>query len=44
MGDGFCPGVVTGFTGITARIGDVNINSVSFKGTTTNYELICKPT
>ena len=28
--------VVTGFTGITARIDEVNANSVSFKGTTTH--------
>jgi hypothetical protein len=32
----FDAGVVTGFTGITARIDEVNANSVSFKGTTTN--------
>jgi hypothetical protein len=31
----FDAGVVTGFTGITARIDEVNANSVSFKGTTT---------
>ena len=30
----FDAGVVTGFTGITARIDDVNANSISFKGTT----------
>jgi hypothetical protein len=29
----FDAGVVTGFTGITARIDEVNVNSVSFKGT-----------
>jgi hypothetical protein len=28
--------IVTGFTGITARIDEVNANSVSFKGTTTH--------
>src|SRR5262245_24106194 len=32
----FDAGVVTGFTGITARIDEVNANSVSFGGTTTN--------
>ena len=32
----FDVGVVTGFTGITARIDDVNANSVLFKGTTIN--------
>jgi hypothetical protein len=32
----FEAGVVTGFTGITARIDEVNANSVSFKGTTTH--------
>jgi hypothetical protein len=32
----FDAGVVTGFTGITARIDEVNANSVSFKGTTTH--------
>jgi len=32
----FDAGVVTGFTGITARIDEVNVNSVSFKGTTTH--------
>src|SRR5215831_9115489 len=32
----FDAGVVNGFTGITARIDEVNANSVSFKGTTTN--------
>jgi hypothetical protein len=32
----FDAGVVTGFTGITARIDEVNDNSVSFKGTTTH--------
>jgi hypothetical protein len=32
----FDAGVVTGFTGITARIYEVNANSVSFKGTTIN--------
>jgi hypothetical protein len=32
----FDAGVVTGFTGITARIDEVNGNSVSFKGTTTH--------
>jgi hypothetical protein len=32
----FDAAVVTGFTGITARIDEVNANSVSFKGTTTN--------
>jgi hypothetical protein len=30
----FDGGVVTGFTGITARLEEVNANSVSFKGTT----------
>jgi hypothetical protein len=30
----FDAGVVTGFTGITARIGEVNANSVLFRGTT----------
>ncbi len=30
----FDAGLVTGFTGITARIDEVNDNSVSFKGTT----------
>ena len=30
----FDAGVVTGFTGITARLEEVNPNSVSFKGTT----------
>ena len=30
----FDTGVVTGFTGITARIDEVNANSISFKGTT----------
>ena len=30
----FDAGVVTGFTGITARIDEVNVNSFSFKGTT----------
>src|SRR5215831_17625844 len=30
----FDTGVVTGFTGITARIDEVNANSVLFKGTT----------
>jgi hypothetical protein len=29
----FDAGVVTGFTGITARIDEVNVNSFSFKGT-----------
>jgi hypothetical protein len=29
-------GVVTGFTGITARIDEVNADSISFKGTTIN--------
>src|SRR5262245_26644772 len=28
--------IVTGFTGITARIDEVNANSVSFRGTTTH--------
>src|SRR5262245_37306393 len=32
----FDAGVVTGFTGITARLEEVNSNSVSFKGTTTH--------
>jgi hypothetical protein len=32
----FDAGVVTGFTGITARIDEVNADSVSFKGTTTH--------
>jgi hypothetical protein len=32
----FDAGVVTGFTGITARIDEVNANSISFKGTTIN--------
>jgi hypothetical protein len=32
----FDAGVVTGITGITARIDEVNANSVSFKGTTTH--------
>jgi hypothetical protein len=32
----FDAGVVTGFTGITARIDEVNANSVSFEGTTTH--------
>jgi len=32
----FDAGVVTGFTGITARIDEANANSVSFTGTTTN--------
>src|SRR5262245_43436709 len=32
----FDAGVVTGFTGITARIDEVNANSVSFRGTTIN--------
>ena len=32
----FDAGVVTGFTGITARINEVNANSVFFKGTTIN--------
>jgi hypothetical protein len=32
----FDAGVVTGFTGITARIDEVNANSVLFKGTTIN--------
>src|SRR5262249_9121520 len=32
----FDAGVVTGFTGITARIEEDNANSVSFRGTTTN--------
>jgi len=32
----FDTGVVTGFTGITARINEVNANSVFFKGTTIN--------
>jgi hypothetical protein len=32
----FDAGVVTGFTGITARLDEVNANSVSFKGTTTH--------
>jgi hypothetical protein len=32
----FDAGVVTGFTGIAARIYEVNTNSVSFKGTTIN--------
>ena len=32
----FEAGVVTGFTGITARIDEVNANSVSFKGTSTH--------
>jgi hypothetical protein len=32
----FDGGVVTGFTGITARLEEVNANSVSFKGTTTH--------
>jgi hypothetical protein len=30
----FDAGVVTGFTGITARIDEVSANSISFKGTT----------
>ena len=30
----FDTGVVTGFTGIAARIDEVNANSISFKGTT----------
>ena len=30
----FDAGVVTGFTGITARIDEVSANSVSFRGTT----------
>src|SRR5262249_32736976 len=32
----FDAGVVTGFTGITARLEEVNANSVSFEGTTTH--------
>jgi hypothetical protein len=32
----FDAGVVTGFTGITARIDEFNANSISFKGTTIN--------
>jgi hypothetical protein len=32
----FDAGVVTGFTGITARFDEVNANSVSFNGTTTH--------
>jgi hypothetical protein len=32
----FDAGVVTGFTGIAARIDEVNANSVSFKGITTH--------
>jgi hypothetical protein len=32
----FDAGVVTGFTGITARLEEVNANSVSFKGTNLN--------
>jgi hypothetical protein len=32
----FDAGVVTGFTGITAHIEEVNTNPVSFKGTTTH--------
>jgi hypothetical protein len=32
----FDAGVVTGFTGITARLEEVNANSVSFKGTNIN--------
>jgi hypothetical protein len=32
----FDAGVVTGFTGISARIDEVNANSVLFKGTTTH--------
>jgi hypothetical protein len=32
----FDAGVVTGFIGITARIDEVNANSVSFNGTTTH--------
>jgi hypothetical protein len=32
----FDAGVVTGFTGITARIDEVNADSISFKGTTIN--------
>jgi hypothetical protein len=32
----FDAGVVTGFTGITARIDEVNANSVLFEGTTTH--------
>ena len=32
----FDAGVVTGFTGITARIDEVSANSVLFKGTTTH--------
>jgi hypothetical protein len=32
----FDAGVVTGFTGISARIDEVNANSISFKGTTTH--------
>ena len=32
----FDAGVVTGFTGITARIDEVNANSIAFKGTTTH--------
>jgi hypothetical protein len=32
----FDAGVVTGFTGITARLDEANANSVSFKGTTTH--------
>jgi hypothetical protein len=32
----FDASVVTGFTGITARIDEVNANSVLFKGTTIN--------
>ena len=32
----FDAGVVTGFTGISARIDEVSANSISFKGTTTH--------
>ena len=32
----FDAGVVTGFTGITARIDEFNADSISFKGTTVN--------
>ena len=32
----FDAGVVTGFTGISARIDEVNANSIAFKGTTTH--------
>jgi hypothetical protein len=32
----FEAGVVTGFTGITARIDEVSANSISFSGTTTH--------